>query len=215
MVNVTRLHNAAAACSYMRRITSLAQVRGRLCLVVMHRNSCSGAQVCNLRGPPDLCTSLMWCPRGLQDYAHRRVAFGRPLVQQPLALCTLAWLELRCSDSLALMLEVAHLLGGRRRCRCQSARVSVRTATTVDNCNFQWCMTQNPGCLSLSLTLPPAGLQEAGQASAAGAAMLRLLTPLAKLFTAKQAVAVCSEGASAALACCRLGLHSQKHKTTS
>lgn len=83
-----------------------------------------------------------------QDYARRRLAFGRMLLQQPLALYTLAWLELRCCGSLALMLEVARLLG----------------------------------------------LQEAGQASAADVVMLRLLTPLAKLFTAEEAVVVCSEG---------------------
>jgi alkylation response protein AidB-like acyl-CoA dehydrogenase len=84
----------------------------------------------------------------LQDYARRRVAFGRPLAAQPLALATLALLELRSCGCLALMLEVACLLG----------------------------------------------LQEAGAASAEQAALLRLLTPLAKLFTARHAVEVCSQG---------------------
>ncbi|KAL4422251.1 hypothetical protein ABPG77_009726 [Micractinium sp. CCAP 211/92] len=96
MVNITRLHNAAAAASYMRRITALAQ-----------------------------------------DYARGRSAFGAPLIRQPLAQQALAWLHLHTAGSLALTLEVA---------RCWEAH------------------------------------------------LLRLLTPLAKLFTAKEVVAVVSEG---------------------
>lgn len=107
MVNITRLHNAAAAASYMRRITALAQ-----------------------------------------DYARRRCAFGAPLIRQPLAQRTLAWLHLHTAASLALTLEVARLLG----------------------------------------------LQECGCATPEEANLLRLLTPLAKLFTAKESVAVVSEG---------------------
>lgn len=107
MVNITRLHNAAAAASYMRRITALAQ-----------------------------------------DYARRRCAFGAPLIRQPLAQRALAWLHLHTAGSLALTLEVARLLG----------------------------------------------LQECGCAAPEDSHLLRLLTPLAKLFTAKEAVAVVSEG---------------------
>lgn len=40
----------------------------------------------------------------------------------------------------------------------------------------------------------PAGLLECGAGTEEDAHMLRLLTPLAKLFTAKEAVAVASEG---------------------
>ncbi|PRW33943.1 acyl- dehydrogenase family member 11-like [Chlorella sorokiniana] len=107
MVNITRLHNSAAAASFMRRITALAQ-----------------------------------------DYARRRAAFGSLLIHQPLAQRTLGWLHLHTAASLALTLEVAHLQG----------------------------------------------LLECGGASAEAGHMLRLLTPLAKLFTAKEAVAVVSEG---------------------
>ena len=181
--------------------------------------------------PPDLCTSLMCCPRGLQDYARRRVAFGRPLVQQPLALCTLAWLELRCCGSLALTLEVARLLGGCRRCRCR-CRCCCQPELLIVQAPLQpYCITATlcgsfynhctvphdakPEVLVTRPTLPPAGLHEAGQASAADAAMLRLLTPLAKLFTAKLAVEVCSEGVSAALASCGLGGSQKTRKKTS
>ncbi|KAL4443441.1 hypothetical protein ABPG75_011178 [Micractinium tetrahymenae] len=107
MVNITRLHNAAAAASYMRRITALAQ-----------------------------------------DYARRRSAFGAPLINQPLAQRALAWLHLHTAGSLALTLEVARLLV----------------------------------------------LQECGCAAPEEAHLLRLLTPLAKLYTAKESVAVVSEG---------------------
>lgn len=47
----------------------------------------------------------------------------------------------------------------------------------------------------------PAGLLECGEAGSEDGHMLRLLTPLAKLFTAKEAVAVASEGEA------RSGMH--------
>jgi alkylation response protein AidB-like acyl-CoA dehydrogenase len=82
-----------------------------------------------------------------RDYAQRREAFGKPLIEQPLHAQTLAGMQAEYEGAFALAFEVAHLLG----------RV------------------------------------EHGDASAQEAALLRLLTPLAKLWTGKLAVALCSE----------------------
>lgn len=113
LVNVTRLHNAAAAAAYMRRITALAQVGWHSA-----RSSCGlghaqyGGKGC---GRPAQVASL---PSGLlhpasQDYARRRRAFGALLIEQPLAQRALAWLQLHTAGSLAITLEVARLLGER------------------------------------------------------------------------------------------------------
>lgn len=82
-----------------------------------------------------------------RDFATRRQAFGRPLIEQPLHAQTLAGMQADFEAAFALAFEVAHLLG----------RV------------------------------------EHGAASAEEAAVLRLLTPLAKLWTGKLAVKACSE----------------------
>ncbi len=82
-----------------------------------------------------------------RDFATRRQAFGRRLIEQPLHAQTLADLQADFEAAFALAFEVAHLLG----------RV------------------------------------EHGAASAEEAAVLRLLTPLAKLWTGKLAVKICSE----------------------
>lgn len=81
-----------------------------------------------------------------KDYATKRKAFGRLLIDQPLHLRTLAELELRFRGCLQLVFFVADLLG-------------------KDECN---------------------------QDAKAGA-ILRLLTPVTKLFTAKEAIAITSE----------------------
>lgn len=81
------------------------------------------------------------------DYAARREAFGRPLIEQPLHARTLADMRAEFEGAFALAFEVVQLLG----------RV------------------------------------EQGQAAAHESALLRLLTPLAKLWTGKVAVALCSE----------------------
>lgn len=81
------------------------------------------------------------------DYAARREAFGRPLIEQPLHAQTLACMRAEFEGAFALAFEVVQLLG----------RV------------------------------------EQGQAAPHEAALLRLLTPLAKLWTGKLAVALCSE----------------------
>lgn len=82
-----------------------------------------------------------------RDYAERRQAFGRPLVEQPLHAQTLADMQAEFEGAFALAFEVAQLLG----------RV------------------------------------EHGSAAPHEAALLRLLTPLAKLWTGKLAVRLCSE----------------------
>ena len=82
-----------------------------------------------------------------RDYAGRRSAFGKRLVEQPLHVETLADLDARVRACFFLTFTVVELMGR----------------------------------------------DECGEASDADLAMLRLLTPVAKLYTAKQAVAVASE----------------------
>jgi acyl-CoA dehydrogenase len=88
--------------------------------------------------------------RGLalaRDYAHRRVAFGRPLADQPLHQATLAWLRVQHEASLQLAFRTVELLGR----------------------------------------------EEAGVADEQDLLTLRLLLPVTKLLTGKQAVAGASE----------------------
>lgn len=81
------------------------------------------------------------------DYARRRTAFGRPLIEQPLHRATLAGLQAEFEAAFHLVFFVTQLLG------------SVETGT----------------------------------ATAREKALLRLLTPLAKLWTGKLAVHIASE----------------------
>lgn len=88
--------------------------------------------------------------RGLalaRDYASRREAFGRRLIDQPLHAATLANLEVEFQAGFHLAMRAVELLGR----------------------------------------------EECGAATADESAVLRLLTPLAKLYTARQAVAGMSE----------------------
>lgn len=82
-----------------------------------------------------------------RDYATRRVAFGRLLIEQPLHAQTLADMQAQFEGAFALAFEVAHLLGR----------------------------------------------AEHGAAQPHETALLRLLTPLAKLWTAKLSIVICSE----------------------
>jgi len=82
-----------------------------------------------------------------RDYAARRVAFGKPLLEQPLHTATLAAMELEWRGAFLLAFHTVELLGK----------------------------------------------QECGDATPDDLARLRLLIPIAKLYTAKQAVAVASE----------------------
>jgi acyl-CoA dehydrogenase len=92
--------------------------------------------------------------RGLalaRDYAERRVAFGRPLAEQPLHQTTLAWLRVQHEAALQLTFRAVELLGR----------------------------------------------EEAGVITEQEAKALRLLLPVTKLLTAKQAVAGASEALEA------------------
>ncbi|HET6631344.1 MAG TPA: acyl-CoA dehydrogenase family protein [Rhodanobacteraceae bacterium] len=91
--------------------------------------------------------SMARCVALATDYATRRQAFGRPLIEQPLHARTLAEMQAAFAGAFALAFHVAELLG----------RV------------------------------------EAGVAAAHEPALLRLLTPLAKLWTGKLAVRLASE----------------------
>ena len=82
-----------------------------------------------------------------RDFATRRQAFDRPLIEQPLHAQTLADMQAEFEGAFALAFELAHLLG----------RVECKTAAPEE------------------------------------VALLRLLTPLAKLWTGKLAVKLCSE----------------------
>ncbi|HKW11092.1 MAG TPA: acyl-CoA dehydrogenase family protein [Gemmatimonadaceae bacterium] len=86
-----------------------------------------------------------------RDYAARRVAFGKRLLDHPLHAETLAAMELEWRAGFFLAFHVVELLGR----------------------------------------------QEAGEATNDQLALLRLLIPVAKLYTAKQAVAVASEAVEA------------------
>ena len=81
------------------------------------------------------------------DYSKRRIAFGKPLIEHPLHVETLAELSLRFRACFLLAFRVVELLGK----------------------------------------------EESGEATEAELQLLRLLTPVAKLYTAKEAVAVASE----------------------
>jgi alkylation response protein AidB-like acyl-CoA dehydrogenase len=82
-----------------------------------------------------------------RDFATRRQAFGRRVIEQPLHAQTLADMQAEFEGAFALAFEVAHLLG----------RVEHSAAAPHE------------------------------------VALLRLLTPLAKLWTGKLAVQICSE----------------------
>ena len=107
MLTITRIHNAIAACSFMRRVNHLAR-----------------------------------------DYAKRRTAFGCNLDKQVAHVSVLARLDIESRAGILLSLEVSRLLG----------RIEVGEATEDEK------------------------------------DIMRILTPLAKLVTGKQTVAVCSEG---------------------
>jgi len=86
-----------------------------------------------------------------QDYAARRTAFGKRLIEQPLHAETLADLDARFRACFFLTFQVVELMGR----------------------------------------------EECDEASEGELAMLRLLTPVAKLYTAKQAVTIASEALEA------------------
>lgn len=103
-------------------------------------------------------------------HARARRAFGRPLAQHPLHVRTLAEMEVQTRAATLLALEAAWLLG-RVECGAHSGAVAAWRAR------------------------PAAQLPQLANVSDDDAALLlRLLTPVVKLFTAKLAVAQASEG---------------------
>lgn len=87
------------------------------------------------------------CVAMATDYARRRHAFGKPLIQLPLHVETLAEMQLEVRAAFLLAFRLVELLGK----------------------------------------------EESGEASESELQMLRFLIPVAKLYTAKQAIAVASE----------------------
>ena len=115
------------------------------------------------------------------------------MIQQPLAQRTLGWLHLHTAAALALTLEVARLQG--EAAAAAAIRQLLQPAAPPCLQDQLRCHLQTIAQWHLHLIEPlHAGLYECGGAGAEELAMLRLLTPLAKLFSAKEAVAVVSEG---------------------
>ncbi|MBI2825492.1 MAG: acyl-CoA dehydrogenase family protein [Planctomycetia bacterium] len=111
------------------------------------RNITTLVNVTRLYNAIGAAATLRRCIALARDYASRREAFGRKLIDLPLHAATLADLEIEFQAGLQLALRAVELLGR----------------------------------------------EECGAASADESAVLRLLTPLAKLYTARQAVAAASE----------------------
>jgi alkylation response protein AidB-like acyl-CoA dehydrogenase len=108
------------------------------------------ATVLNITRLYNAVSAVSYMRRGIAlatDYARRRRAFGKLLIDQPLHRQTLEELEAEYTGALHLVLQLGVLLGR----------------------------------------------AEVGKASAAETMLLRLLTPVAKLYTAKQSIAVASE----------------------
>lgn len=96
------------------------------------------------------CCAVGYMRRGIalaRDYAHKRIAFGKPLSQHSLHRETLAHMQVEFYGAFHLVFHAIELLGK----------------------------------------------EELGEATSEERAILRLLTPLAKLYTAKQSIAVTSE----------------------
>ncbi|MEA5444694.1 acyl-CoA dehydrogenase family protein [Gammaproteobacteria bacterium AB-CW1] len=108
------------------------------------------SSILNITRLYNACCAAGYIGRGLMlatDYARKRQAFGRALIDQPLHRETLADLTVEHQAAFQLVFEAARLLGR----------------------------------------------DECGAISEDEAAVLRLLTPVVKLYTGKQAVAACSE----------------------
>ncbi|MFN2511248.1 MAG: acyl-CoA dehydrogenase family protein [Pyrinomonadaceae bacterium] len=105
------------------------------------------------------------------DYARRRIAFGATLSEKPLHMDTLAGLQAEAEAAFYLAFYVAELTG-----RAETA-MPVRTGSGSDRVSTD---LQSPGDSQL-------------QSQGSETLLLRLLTPVMKLTTGKQAVLVLSE----------------------
>ncbi|KAH9261822.1 hypothetical protein BASA81_000478 [Batrachochytrium salamandrivorans] len=102
-----------------------------------------------------------------RDYSHRRMVFGALLADNELHLKTLAQMELNTRASLVLTLDAVSVLG-----RVETASPNASKSELLGGSSVAGTV----------LTLYQASL------------LVRLLTPLAKMFTGKLAVATVSEG---------------------
>jgi acyl-CoA dehydrogenase len=104
------------------------------------------------------------------DYARKRTAFGAPLAEKPLHVDTLAGLQAEAEAAFHLAFYVAELTG--------RAETHIRTESASDR--LERPLVSNP----------PAAIAEIDEDETL---LLRLLTPVMKLTTGKQAVQVLSE----------------------
>ncbi|MDQ2938176.1 MAG: acyl-CoA dehydrogenase family protein, partial [Acidobacteriota bacterium] len=131
------------------------------------------------------------------DYARKRIAFGSPLVDKPLHMDTLAGLQAEAEAAFHLAFYVAELTG-RSETASTTARVGqaflpvtdATGATDLGTLNSLECGDSSP------LSVAAASNSQSNQAASINqneALLLRLLTPVMKLTTGKQAVTVLSE----------------------
>lgn len=129
-------------------------------------------------------------------YARVRHVFGSALEDKPLAIVTLADLEVKAAGSEALVLEVARLLGwaeargrggGTSNEREETAGAAPNGGTSNERGGVAGA-SPGAGAAPSAPAPPPSSLAPSDALS-----VLRLLTPLAKLFTAKEAVSAAAE----------------------
>jgi alkylation response protein AidB-like acyl-CoA dehydrogenase len=113
-----------------------------------------------------------------RDYAHRRTVFGSALAANPLHLETLANMEVANRASLLFVLDAAAMLG--RIEHAEAAQASSKSSSSA---------TASAATSSAATSSAGAALSVAEEN-----ALLRLLTPALKLYTAKEAVRVVTEG---------------------
>jgi alkylation response protein AidB-like acyl-CoA dehydrogenase len=113
-----------------------------------------------------------------RDYAHRRTVFGSALASNPLHLETLANMEVANRASLLFVLDAAAMLG-----RIEHAEAAQAVASAP--------LSSSPPSAATSASTSTAGT---ALTVAEENALLRLMTPALKLYTAKEAVRVVTEG---------------------
>lgn len=126
------------------------------------------------------------------DYAPRRIAFGGPLSEKPLHMDTLAGLQAEAEAAFHLVFYVAELTG---RAETPSP---VRTVSGSDRVETTLVGTgSGSDRVSSDVQSPTSNVQSSGdsqlQTQDSETLLLRLLTPVMKLTTGKQAVLVLSE----------------------
>ena len=119
------------------------------------------------------------------DYARRRTAFGVPLSEKPLHMDTLAGLQAEAEGAFHLAFFVAELTG-----RAETTGTAATIAPGLATVNSLECGDRSP----LSPALAPNSIHhETAKIDEEETLLLRVLTPVMKLTTGKQAVLVLSE----------------------